>query len=426
MAAIEALHRKFPYGWEVLPTSSEGFYCIFYAFIGSIEAQYPGVPLADVQRDLVSILDAPELAYARDALEGCRNFATAQNPSSREAQETNKGHLLFDHGMAAVYHWYRNHHGIDIAAGLIRRSCGYRDRAPQFYDTDTTSESSLSVWIECDMALDNVVEKLMPEPPAGEELPMNHFSNLRAKSASAPLAPLPTGDLTPGPNQVSQGVAPMMPKKKTPHGQAQMMQMKLVLLPKRPADSPKYGSVGKASGNTMASPLRGASSPATCIVSKNTGPDFMVPTASSLQSSSLMPTGDGHDFDSTRATALLRSSLPHLFASPAKKRPRTAYEGMDPIPPSPTRLVKPKQTGPGVQPPRPASRIEDASLIPTLRARYRSIEDQIMGVDPEFQRLAEVERGLSDMRYAAFRGDERAFSEALECLRAAMEWPTLA
>lgn len=213
MAAIEALHRKFPHGWEVLPTSAVGFYCIFYAFIGSIEAQYPSVPLANVQRDLVPMLDAPELAYARDALEGCRKFAITQNPSSREAQETNRGHLLFDHGMAAVYHWYRKHHGIHIAAGLIRRSHGYRDRTPQFYDTDTTSETSLSVWIECDMALDNVVEKLVPELPAGE-VPMNHFSSLRAKPAPAPPAPLPTGDSTPGPNQNSKDEAPMTPKKK--------------------------------------------------------------------------------------------------------------------------------------------------------------------------------------------------------------------
>lgn len=198
------------------------------------------------------------------------------------------------------------------------------------------------------------------------------------------------------------------------------MQRKLVLSPKKPTDSSKYGSVGKAGGNTMAT-LRGETSPALVP-----GPGFMAPTASSLRRSSLVPTGEGHDSDSARASTPLRSSFPHLFASPAKKRPRPAHEGTDPVPPSPTRLVKPKQTGPGVQPPRPASRIEDASLIPMLIARYRSIEDQIIGADSELLRFSGVQSGLIDIRFAATHGDERAFSEALERLRAVMEWPTLA
>lgn len=103
MVAIAAMHAKFPDGWEVLPTSSTGFYCLFYAFIRSIEAQYPEIPIPDIDNDLKPWLDSEEMAYAQGLLNICREFAKADAPNSSEAKQTNRGHLLFDHGMYAIY-----------------------------------------------------------------------------------------------------------------------------------------------------------------------------------------------------------------------------------------------------------------------------------------------------------------------------------
>lgn len=204
--ALDKARDAFPRGYDIIPTSSEGMFCTFFALIESIKAQHPQAPIPDMWKDLVPMLDSSELEDARNALEACRRFCQEGGQAmSREAAETNHGHLLIDHAIGAVYHWFRKTHQVDVAIGLIREAGDKNNpRPPQLFETDTTGPNTLYIWIYCDMAYDNVAEGFATAPP-GVTI-FNHFSGLR----SIALPPTPCAAQTP--RAVQTPHAPQTPR----------------------------------------------------------------------------------------------------------------------------------------------------------------------------------------------------------------------
>lgn len=73
---LDMLLAAGPYEWDTMPTSMEGWFRSFCAFVESIKAQQPDLTaVPDVKIDLVPMPDALEMDFARDLLNACREFA---------------------------------------------------------------------------------------------------------------------------------------------------------------------------------------------------------------------------------------------------------------------------------------------------------------------------------------------------------------
>lgn len=253
-----------------------------------------------------------------------------------------------------------------------------------FCDTDTTTTDSLSLWIHCDMASEDVVV------PEGVTV-FNHYSGVKAKPARA-------RDTTP-----EQG-----PKPGPQPGDGQKAwpkDFRLPMSPKKPHDPRPSQPPGRRA------------------------PSYMAATSSSLRrSSNFFPAGQ---------QSTPERPPPELFASPLK-RPRAGQDvgtsaGTSDAASAPARIIKPKQvpsTGRStpsglIQPPRPASVMHNAGLAPILLARYRSIDDQIINANADWFRNSRVAGGVNELKLAAAVGDGDAFMKALRDLRTEMDWADL-
>lgn len=472
--AISKRDFDFPHGYDIIPTSAEGMYCTFFSFIESIKAQHPAVLVPDVRHDLIPMLSSSDMEAEREILNACKEYylSGSGDPKSREAHETNQGHLLIDHAFRAIYLWYQKTHKIDLAFGLLReQGDAQKPRPPEIYETDTTSDSTLFVWIYCDMAYENFLAGLTQLPR--EAVVFSHFSGVRKKGPPTPEPPRPL--VAPpkrprkigfsfGPPEAGENVTLMMSPKK---GQSAA------------AVKSKFGSVGKAGGKLLtAAQLRGEGPGP----SGSRSPSFMQPTKASMLKAApvLVPRRPSRlgrieipetDDEAAPEATAAKEGFDELYlrkirepdqmpaaegpqssgadvgfpetggqvalATPGAGKKRRQPDDQEVVP-TPTRLVKSKQdpvrrpgspSGTGVhvlgQLPRPASRIEDITLIPTLRARAISIMDEMFSISLDCLRIPEVRDGVSALWSEAYRGNITGFREVLDGLRTVLGRPEL-
>ncbi|ERF71581.1 hypothetical protein EPUS_00570 [Endocarpon pusillum Z07020] len=152
-SAFSRCLMDFPKGFEIIPTSGEGYMCGFGAVINTMTAMHPSLPRPTV-KDLQNVLNSS--AYVE---------------STAEFGLTNTDNFHVDQIGAALYFWGTIHHGLNLQLGYIPSG-----QIPQLVP-HPNEDPTIVIWISNDNA--QLLEDQLPEDQTLMPTILNHFSGVK-------------------------------------------------------------------------------------------------------------------------------------------------------------------------------------------------------------------------------------------------------